>query len=95
VRWFPSNVSGRKAPLEAKDTSPAMIRRTEIVVERTICSVDLHGSVSLHPGDRCPVCGTVLQPAEAEGVRLAQGHPTPELPEPTAHETSDPPGGSK
>jgi hypothetical protein len=92
MNWRSPNVSAQKEFSNDEISSGVTVRRTEIVVERTLCTVDLHGSISLHPGDRCPICGRTCDLTEAKSVDLTPGQAAPELPKPKTHGETDPSG---
>jgi hypothetical protein len=94
MSWRSPKVSPQKELSKGEISSGVTIRRTEIVVERSVCTIDLHGSISLHAGDRCPVCGHTFDLAEAEAAALARGQAPPELPKPKAHGETEPSGDS-
>jgi hypothetical protein len=70
MRWFPRNVSVPGTNAEEISESPDVIHRTEITVERKVCTVEIHGSVQLAELTRCPVCGQRLA-AEQSHLRAA------------------------
>ena len=53
----PTNVPVQNRLPESNSEPGKVVRRTEILIERKICSVEIHGSVQLKPGEFCPVCG--------------------------------------
>lgn len=63
----PTNVPAQNSLPESNSEPGKVVRRTEILIERKICSVEIHGSVQLKPGESCPVCGqevpVVAEPA--------------------------------
>jgi hypothetical protein len=59
--WFQPNVSGQKT-LAEEEPGTHVVRRTEIVVEKTRCSVDIHGSIRLQPGERCRFADSLATP---------------------------------
>jgi hypothetical protein len=58
----------------AKDNSePAnVVRRTRVVVERRICSVEIHGGVQLQHGQACPLCGQTLPAPQSQSALAAE-----------------------
>jgi hypothetical protein len=54
------------------------VRRTEITVEREVCSIEVHGNVRLEDLTHCPVCGQNLAapnvPSVPEAAAVEQGH---------------------
>jgi hypothetical protein len=62
----PPNETVKDAP-EAGE----VIRRVEVVVERRVCSVEVHAPITLPPGVRCPVCGSL---PSAEGTVQSPNH---------------------
>ena len=73
MRWFPPKLPDRKALPKGKPADDSVVRRTEILVEKTLCSMDVLGTFQLKPGERCPVCGQDFHPAGGGGKELADG----------------------
>jgi len=51
-------------PFSVPSKDGEVVRRVEIMVERRVCSVEVHNNIPLPPGIRCPVCGSLTAAAE-------------------------------
>jgi hypothetical protein len=76
MRWLRQNVSAsatNRGTNSAESVETAeVVRRTEITVDRRVCTVEIHGSVDLGNLENCPVCGQSL-PAPHAGSALTPG----------------------
>ena len=77
MRWMPGNVPATGANAEESSGTVPAVRRTEITVEREVCSVEVHGPVRLEDLTHCPVCGQTLSapnvPKVLEAATTGQG----------------------
>jgi hypothetical protein len=75
---LPRNVSVPEANAKDIPGTARTVRRVEITVERQVCSVEVHGAVTLQYGSPCPVCGqTLIEPECKPSPELPAGDPTP------------------
>lgn len=63
----PTNVTVQSTLPSGNPREGKTVRRIEILVERTVCSVEIHGSAQLRAGRYCPICGQEVPAAKQTG----------------------------